>query len=126
MAVPGIFTSQSDCERIGEGTEFKDEEGNVVAVVRNGNLVDSWVSTTEIHKVKLLPGTYTLSETIAPEGYILSTETVTFTVKADGTVTKVEMKNMPIRVTEIEISKVDVEADDIGCENFELFGRRCR
>ncbi len=78
----------------------------------NGNLVDSWVSTTEIHKVKLLPGTYTLSETIAPEGYILSTETVTFTVKADGTVTKVEMKNMPIRITEIEISKIDVSTKE--------------
>ena len=25
-----------------------------------------------------------------------------------------------------EISKVDVEADDIACENFELLGRRCR
>lgn len=25
-----------------------------------------------------------------------------------------------------EISKVDVEADDVACENFELLGRRCR
>ena len=71
------------------------------------NLVDSWISTDEIHKVKLLPGTYTLTETIQPDGYILSTETITFTVKEDGTCDKVVMKNSPIRRTEVEFSKVD-------------------
>ena len=72
-----------------------------------GHLIDSWVSTEEVHKIKLNPGKYTLIETISPEGYILSTEEITFTVKDDGTVTKVTMKNTPIRKTEIEISKVD-------------------
>ena len=36
-----------------------------------------------------------MTETIAPNGYILSTETVTFTVKDDGSVTKVVMYNSP-------------------------------
>ena len=92
-----------------DGTTGKELPGAHLEIRdEKGNLIDSWVSTEEIHKVKLLPGTYTLTETIAPDEYILSTETVTFTVKADGTVTKVEMKNMPVRVTEIEISKVDI------------------
>ena len=71
----------------------------------NGEVVESWISTSEVHKVKLAPGTYTLSETLQPDGYILSTETVTFTVKEDGTSDKVVMKNAPIGDT--LISKVD-------------------
>ena len=35
---------------------------------------------------KLNPGIYFLTEILAPEGYELSTETVEFTVKEDGTV----------------------------------------
>ncbi len=71
-------------------------------------VVDEWTSTAETHKVYLLPGTYTLSETIAPEGYILSQETVTFTVTEEGVSGKVEMKNYPIGET--IISKVDAGA----------------
>ena len=101
--VPETEVSKVDAttgkELPGAHLEIRDEKGA---------LKDSWVSTNEIHKVKLLPGTYTLKETIAPNDYILSTEEVTFTVKDDGTVTKVEMKNTPIRVTEVEISKIDV------------------
>ena len=63
----------------------------------NGKLIESWVSTNETHKVKLDAGTYTLTETIAPEGYELSTETVTFTVGTDGKVTgSTVMLNKPI------------------------------
>ena len=47
-----------------------------------------WVSTNEPKYIKLEAGTYTLTEIQAPEGYILSTEVITFTVKADGTVDK--------------------------------------
>ena len=63
----------------------------------SGKVIDEWTSTTTPHVVsKLAPGTYTLTETIAPKGYIKSTETVTFTVKSDGTVaSKVVMKNQP-------------------------------
>ena len=43
----------------------------------------------------LKAGIYTLTETIAPNGYILSTETITFTIKEDGSVTKVVMYNSP-------------------------------
>ena len=63
---------------------------------KDGNVVDSWVSTTEPHLIEnLVPGTYTLNELIAPDGYILSDETITFTVKEDGSVTSVIMYNTP-------------------------------
>jgi len=62
-----------------------------------GELVEAWVSGEEPHKIRgLEPGKYFLTETLAPEGYELSTETVEFTVKEDGTVDgKVVMYNKP-------------------------------
>ena len=62
-----------------------------------GNIVDEWTSGKTPHTVSgLTAGKYTLTETLAPEGYIKSTETVTFTVKSDGTVDNpVIMKNKP-------------------------------
>ena len=61
-----------------------------------GNVVDTWVSTDTPHLIEnLKAGMYTLTETIQPEGYVLSTETISFTVKDDGTVTKVVMYNSP-------------------------------
>lgn len=73
-----------------------------------GKLIESWVSTEKTHFIKLLPGKYTLTEKIAPEGYVLSTEIVTFEVKEDGTTTKVVMKNSPVKKYETEFSKIDV------------------
>jgi len=54
---------------------------------KDGNVVDEWVSTTTPHEVtRLTPGeTYTLVETVAPEGYEIAAST-TFTMNADGTV----------------------------------------
>lgn len=60
-----------------------------------GNVIKEWVSGNEATYIELKPGTYTLTETIAPDGYILSTETITFTVKEDGSVTEVVMYNTP-------------------------------
>ena len=57
----------------------------------------------------LNPGKYTLTETIAPEGYVLSTETITFEVKNDGTVTRVVMKNyLEDKPIPVSISKRDI------------------
>lgn len=62
----------------------------------DGNIIEEWVSTNEPHLINnLKPGIYTLTETIAPNGYILSDETITFTVKEDGSITKVVMYNTP-------------------------------
>ena len=73
----------------------------------NGKVVDEWISTDSIHIIKgLKPGVYTLTETIAPEGYKLSEETIEFTIKNDGSITKVEMKNY--LKNNIVISKQDI------------------
>ena len=49
----------------------------------SGSVVDKWVSTNEAHYVTVDPGVYTLTETIAPKGYKLSTTTITFKVDED-------------------------------------------
>ena len=76
----------------------------------NGKVVETWISGNVPHKIKnLAPGKYTLTETIAPEGYILSTDTVEFTVEKDGTVKEpVVMKNYPEEPKTVYISKQDI------------------
>lgn len=80
-----------------------------------GNEIESWVSGDKPHKVvnknredgKLVPGKYCLKETIAPEGYQISTEEVCFMVNNDGGVDEqVVMKNAP--KTSVKISKQDI------------------
>lgn len=44
----------------------------------------TWISTSESHKVILKPGYYSLTETIAPKGYILSKETIEFKIDEKG------------------------------------------
>ena len=104
------------------GAELKITKGSD----ETGELVESWTSGKEAedknedgsakpHKVKLVAGTYTLSEGKAPTGYNTASK-ITFTVNLDGTVTsttagavdgkKVTMKDALIE-REIEISKVD-------------------
>ena len=62
----------------------------------SGKTVDTWVSTTTEHRISRLPaGKYTLIETIAPEGYVLSKETVDFEVKASGDIQTAIMYNEP-------------------------------
>ena len=60
---------------------------------KDGNIVEEWVSTNEVHKIygKLKANeTYTLRETIAPDGYEIATD-IQFTVNGDGSVQHVEM-----------------------------------
>lgn len=84
------------------------EGAHLVVKDSTGKIVDEWTSTKEAHVIEnLVPGKYTLTETIAPEGYILSEETITFTVKNDGSVTKVKMENTPKDKPVVVISKVD-------------------
>ncbi len=76
-----------------------------------GQVVDEWDSTTTPHYIATLtPGKYTLSETVAPEGYLVSSSTVSFVVESDGGVEKpVVMYNSPIPDnTLIKISKRDI------------------
>ena len=91
----------------GASLEIKDKDGKVV---------DSWVTDKNAHYVELVEGSYTLSETKAPNGYILSNETIKFTVSSDGKLldeagkelNTVIMKNTPNTTTKVSISKQDV------------------
>ncbi len=66
-----------------------------IAKDSNGNEL-KWVSTNEPKIIKgLEEGTYTLEEQIAPNGYKLSSEKITFEVKNNGVVTEVVMFNTP-------------------------------
>lgn len=50
----------------------------------NGQVIDEWISTEKQHVVKLKVGaSYTLTETIAPDGYAVA-ESITFTVDDNG------------------------------------------
>ena len=62
------------------------------------NVVEEWVSVDKPHYIeaKLIAGkTYTLKETIAPDGYTIA-NSIDFTVNADGTITPVVMYDEPI------------------------------
>ncbi len=62
---------------------------------KDGNVIDEWVSTEEAHYIEgvLIAGeTYTLKETIAPNGYALTSD-IEFTVNTDGSVNHVVMYN---------------------------------
>lgn len=74
---------------------------------KDNNEVERWISTNEPHYIEgLEAGDYTLMEIIAPEGYVLSTETINFTVKEDGSVTSVVMYNT---LYEVPITDLDVD-----------------
>ena len=76
-----------------------------------GNVIETWVSTDEPHIIYNLPvGKYTLSETKAPEGYELSTETITFEIIENGVKKSVIMYN---RVEETpEVPEIPDEPDE--------------
>ena len=92
-------------------TNSKEIEGAKLSL-KSGNTELSWTSTNKPYPVYLDPGTYTLSETIAPTGYKKTTTTIKFELKENGKVyvdgkevSEVVMNNDPITVT---ISKKDI------------------
>ena len=86
-------------------TGQKEVPGAKLKVTNSENtVVDSWISGTTPHIIKRLPaGEYTLTEEIAPNGYVTASS-IKFTVKDDGSVNKVVMKD---DTTKYEFSKVD-------------------
>ena len=70
----------------------------------NDEVVDSWISTVEPHRINRLPaGVYTMIETNAPNGYLISAS-VRFEVFETGEVQRVVMKD---DITKISITKVN-------------------
>lgn len=64
-----------------------------------GEEVASWTSTDKPFVIAGIPkGDYTLNEKVAPEGYVLSTDSVDFTVNDNGEVAKAQMKDTYVDV----------------------------
>ena len=96
------------------GTELA---GATLQVIdKDGTVVEEWVSGTEPHYIeaKLIAGeTYTLREITAPDGYNTA-EDIEFTVKADGSVTEVTMKDEAIIVTTPNVATGDTGKSPLG------------
>ncbi|MDD3028383.1 MAG: SpaA isopeptide-forming pilin-related protein [Erysipelotrichaceae bacterium] len=73
----------------------------------NGDLIVTWVSTDEPYILGNVPigNTYTLKEKIAPDGYVLSTQEVTFTVNDDGNIEQpVEMIDKVVSISKTDLT----------------------
>ena len=81
-------------------TDESELEGAKLTVTdKDGNVIDSWTSTTEPHRIEAIaPGTYTLTEEQAPKGHD-KTESVEFTVEETGEVQSVAMYDSPIEIS---------------------------
>lgn len=86
-------------------TNSKEVAGATLVITDcNGKEVAKWISSTEPYFIDALPVTtdsckYKLTETIAPEGYEINSESIEFEVKDDGSITKVVMKDNPLTPT---------------------------
>lgn len=74
----------------------------------NDHINFSFISSKDGNKFKLPVGKYEFKETIAPNGYVLSTEVGTFEIKTNGEIVKAELKNKPI-LGSLKVLKVDDE-----------------
>ena len=105
LAVDKITISKQDVT-----TKSELAGANLEVRTASGQVVDSWTSGATPHAISLNPGDYILKETIAPEGYELSTEEIKFTVTNKGVANTVVMYNTPVKkeVKKISISKQDI------------------
>ncbi|MCD8027369.1 MAG: LPXTG cell wall anchor domain-containing protein [Erysipelotrichaceae bacterium] len=87
----------------------EDVEGAQMVLTDNtaDTVIDEWTSTTEEHLVKgLIYGhEYTLSETTAPDGYVLSTD-ITF-------IYSTEIEKVTMTVKQVLITKADVGGQEV-------------
>lgn len=72
-----------------------------------GNVKATWESTTNYHVIRNLPnGTYTITETKAPLGYILDTTPIKFTISSSNNNIDIKVKNTP-RKSVVNVIKID-------------------
>lgn len=103
-----LSTTKTTISKIDITTKKELPGATMVVKDSNGKVVDQWVSGTTPHVIEGLPaGKYTLTETIAPDGYVRA-ETITFEVK-DGQATTVTMKD---DYTKLKISKKDITTEE--------------
>ena len=76
------------------------EGAHLVIRDSNGEVVEEWTSSNSPHYIEKLPvGRYTLTETMAPEGYIINTSVIDFEVLETGEIqSEVMFNSKPIEV----------------------------
>ena len=81
-------------------TGDKEIEGAKMQILdADGNVVYEWTSTENAHRISRIPaGTYTLVETQAPDGYVLSSS-ISFTVTETGEVQALKMTDKQLFVS---------------------------
>lgn len=86
-----------------EGAELK-------VVDKDGNIVDSWTSTKEIHKIKgLTEGeSYTLYEDYAPDGFVVSNQ-IDFIVTEDKETQEIKMVDKVVEILKVNIAGEELE-----------------
>ncbi len=93
------FTKVSISKKDMVGSE-EVEGAHLVIKDSNGSVVEEWISSNTPHYIEKLPvGKYTLTETIAPDGYILNTSVVEFNVLETGDIqSEVMFNSKPVEV----------------------------
>ena len=90
-------------------------EGAQIEIVgteeHNKHIKIEFTSSKEGDRFKLPEGDYNFEETLAPEGFVQSTEVGKFSIK-DGEITKAELKNERIKGT-LEFTKTDVSTGEV-------------
>ena len=87
----------------------EDIAGATVQVIDSeGKVVEEWTSTGENHIIEGLKtgSEYTLHETVAPEGYVLPTDDITFNINEEG---KVFTNGQEVAVLQVENANTHVE-----------------
>ena len=98
------------------------EGAELVVTDEEGNEIDKWTSTKELHHVVGLEEgkTYTLTETTCPYGYEVA-ESIKFTVTTDKETQLIEMKDMPI-LKSVQVEKIDKDTGEHIKSNKFTFG----
>ena len=71
-----------------------------------------WVTTSDPYQIQIAPGSYIITEVVAPPGYILSTDTVTFMVDEDGNTTPRNLIMYNEQKRTLVIAKTDSETGE--------------
>ena len=114
-----VYTVTKDIENDTTFVEFSktditgDEEleGATLKVLdKNGNVVDSWVSTNKTHKIEGLvaENSYILREEIAPDGFVIATD-IEFKVKNTKEIQTVTMIDKVVEMSKVNIAGEEVE-----------------
>ena len=90
------------------------EGANLQVIDKDGKIIDEWTSGNKTHKIEGLKvgETYTLRETITPNGYVKATD-IEFTVDNTKDIQKIEMIDKIVEMTKVDIGGEELEGAKI-------------